>query len=427
MLLKNRFLFGLSVILASQGYLAAEDWPTFRGVGRTAVSSETGLLSSWGSEGPELLWTGDGAGRGYASPAVSHGRIYTLGDNLSTANDDDEYLTCFDAETGKQVWKCKTGPAWNSGRDSWQGSRSTPTIDGDRVFVLTPFGKLVCASAVDGSLLWQKDLKADFGGDKKDGWGYSESPLVDGNRVVVTPGGPQATMVALDKANGGTIWTCQRTGDVGAGHSSVVISQVGGKKIYVQNTGGGAMGVDAATGELLWKHDCEKPPTAFIPTPIVQDDLVYSVAGYGNGGALLRQVPGANGSINVNVIYDYQTKLGNKHGGVVLVGEHLYFGNEDKNVIKCADFMTGDILWEERGAGSGSTSVAFADGKLFLRYQNGTVALASANPGSFQEISTFKTPNSGGSNQPSWAHPVIADGRLYLREGDAILCYDIRK
>lgn len=434
MTLKLAFCRGLclswlaySLMAGSAGRCQAEDWPTFRGADRTAVSPETGLLKSWADDGPELLWTAKGAGRGYASPAVADGRVYTLGDGPSTADGDkDEYLTCFDASNGKQLWKTKTGPAWNSGKDSWQGSRATPTVEGDLLWVVTPFGKLVCAKSDSGDLVWQRDLKEDFDGKKKDSWGYSESPLVDGDKVICTPGGPDTTVVALEKTTGKTIWKCSRPGDVGAGHASVVISQVDGRKIYVQNTGGGPLGIDAETGALLWDYDMD-PPTAFIPTPIVKDEYVFAVAGYKLGGALLKQVVKSDGSVAVEEIYDAETKLGNKHGGVILLGDKLYFGVEDQALVRCADLMTGEVVWTERGSGKNSISIAYADDRLYLRYQNGLMAIAKIGPDGYEQTGSFQTPGSGDSSKPSWAHPVIANGKLFLREDDAILCYDISK
>ncbi|QDV23790.1 PQQ-binding-like beta-propeller repeat protein [Aureliella helgolandensis] len=423
-----RFSLALTVLAGFAATVSADDWPTFRGANRTAISAESGLLDHWAQDGPRLLWTAQGAGRGYASPAVSAGRIYTLGDGPSTADGDkDEYLTCFNADNGQAIWKSKTGPAWNEGKASWQGSRATPSIDGELLYVITPHGQLICAKTSDGSIAWQKDLKEDFGGKKKDQWGYSESPLVDGNLVLCTPGGEKSTVVALDKQTGELVWSCQHPGDVGAGHSSIVISHVAGRKIYVQNTGGGPIGIAADTGELKWAYDMA-PPTAFIPTPIIKGDYVYSVAGYKLGGALLQQIPGTDGSISIKEIYGPQTKLGNKHGGVVLVGNHLYFGVEDQSIFKCADLMTGEVVWEKRSReGKDSTSVVVADGKLFLRYQNGVVSVAQLSPEDYEVSSWFKTPGSGDSDKPSWAHPVISNGRLILREDDAILCYEIRK
>lgn len=414
-----------ATLLASRAQ--AEDWPTFRGANRTSVSTEANLLDRWGSNGPKLLWTADGAGRGYACPAVSGGRVYTLGDSLSTApeGDTDEYLTCFTAKDGKSLWKTKTGPAWTEGKLSWQGSRGTPTVDGAHVYVITPHGQLVCANTNDGSIVWQLNLKDDLEGKKHDSWGYSESPLVDGDKLLCTPGGPKATVVALNKSTGEKLWKCIRPDDVGAGHSSIVISHVGGKKVYVQNTGGGPMGI-GENGKLLWEYDMN-PPTAFIPTPVIQDDYVFSVAGYGLGGALLQQILGDNGAVTIKEIYGPKTPLGNKHGGVILVDGRLYAGAESEHIIYCAELLTGEVLWKKRGSGSGSTAVIAGDGKLFVRFQDGTMALAKIDPQGYEEICSFTTPGSGASHEPSWAHPVIANGKLLLREGDSILCYQISR
>lgn len=414
----------LAMLAASTNLLSAtaEDWPTFRGANRSAVSAETGLLESWPEGGPKLVWTAKGAGLGYASPAVAAGRVYTLGDH-----DGSEFVSCFDGNSGKIVWEMKVGPAWNGHKNiSWNGARGTPTIDGDRLYVVDANGSLACMSVSDGKIVWQKSMKDEFSGSKKDSWGYSESPLIDGSMVVCTPGGPKATMVALDKVSGEVRWTCPRPNDVGAGHSSIVISYVGGRKVYVQNTGGGPMGVDAKTGELLWTYDIQAP-TAFIPSPVIKDDYVLAVAGYNTGGALLQQIAGANGKISVKEIYGLKTSLDNKHGGVILVGDNLYAGVSDSNQVYCADLVTGNQKWRERGSGTGSTSVIAADGKLFVRYANGGMALAKIDPTGFKEISSFTTPGSGGRDAPSWAHPVVANGKLLLREGDAILCYDIKR
>ncbi len=403
-----------------------EDWPTFRGASRTAISPDVGLLDKWDSSGPKLLWTAAGAGSGYAGPSVADGAAYTLGDNPSNANAKGQYLTSYDLQTGKQRWSLQVGPVWlgHPGQRSWNGARCTPTIDGDRVYVLNANGTLYCAST-SGQEFWKLSLTDDLGGTKHDSWGYSESPLVDGNALIVTPGGEKATMVALDKKSGELIWKCSRPKDVGAGHSSVVISHVGGKKIYVQNTANGPMGVDAQSGKLLWTYQIDAP-IAFIPSPIVKDDLVFTVAGYGTGGALLKQIVDDGGNVSVKELYGLNRDLVNKHGGVVLVGDYLYAGREDSNQVYCADLMTGEVKWRKRGSGKGSTSVIAADGKLFLRFQNGVVALAKATPAGYEEISSFQTPSPDDDRLPSWAHPVIVDGKLLLREDDAILCYDIK-
>jgi outer membrane protein assembly factor BamB len=404
-------------------FLGGADWPTFRGSDRTAVAPDTDLLESWPADGPPLVWETAGAGRGYASPAIAADRIFTLGDGLSTAPDADEYLSCFDRQTGRQLWKTKTGGPWTSGQESWQSSRSTPTVDGAMVYVLTPFGQLVACLVKDGREVFRVDLKEQFGGTKGDSWGYSESVTIDGNKLVCVPGGPQATMVALDKKSGRLIWACPVPGDPGAGHASIVIATVGGRRIYVTTTAGGALGVDAKTGTLLWTYPIDKT-TAVIPTPIVKDDLVFFAAGYKRGGALLRQVPGPGGAVAIDEIYPLNPDLANKHGGIVLVGDHLYGDSDDKGIPFCAELVTGKLAWKSRGSGRNSASVVAGDGHVYVKFADGTLALVKADPAGYEEVSSFQVPGSG--DRPSWAHAVILDGRLYLREGDALLCYDIR-
>jgi outer membrane protein assembly factor BamB len=400
----------------------AESWPTFRGAQRTALAPDTGLLESWPEGGPKLLWQTAGAGRGYSSLAIAGGRIYTLGDAPSTGDDENEHLTCFDQADGKQLWKTKTGAPWTEGKPNWQSSRSTPTVDGNRVYVVTPHGVLVCCST-DGNELWRKDLVKDFEGKKADGWGYSESVLIDGDKLICTPGGPAHTIVALNKLTGETLWSTPREEDRGAGHASIVVTNIGGTRVYVQSTGSGPIGIRADDGKLLWKYDVEQT-TAIIPTPIVRDDLVFFVAGYGRGGALLKQKPGADGEVAIEEVYPLNPDLGNKHGGVVLVGDYLYGDSEDRGIPYCADLMTGEVKWKSRGTGRDSAAVAAADGHIYFHYADGTMTLVKAAPEAFEEVGHFTVPGSG--DRPSWAHPVILDGKLYLREGDAILCYDVR-
>ena len=410
-------------VVSSALFAASPSWPTFRGADRMAVSQEKGLLQEWPAEGPKLLWEAPGAGRGYSSLAIDGGKIFTLGDAPSTAEDKDEYLLCFDEATGKQLWKTKTGKPWTSGQESWQSSRSTPSVDGQTVYVLTPHGDLVCCSTIDGNELWRKNLKSDFNGNKADGWGYSESVLIDGDRLICTPGGSKATLAALDKKTGETIWKCASADDRGAGHASIAIATIGGNRVYVTTTGSGAIGVRADDGERLWQYPIDKT-TAVIPTPIVRGDLVFFAAGYKRGGALLKQKATGN-KVEVEEIYPINTALANKHGGIVLVGEYLYGDSDDAGIPFCADLMTGDIKWKERGSGKRSASFAAADGRLYIRFSDGTMVLAKADPEKYEEVGKFKIPDGG--VRPSWSHPVVTGGKLYLREQDKILCYDVKK
>ncbi len=419
----NFQLIVAGIVLSATTFTFAADWPTFRGINRTGISKETGLLQEWPEDGPPLVWKIEGTGRGYASVAIAGDKLYTLGDNLSIAEDKDEYLMCFDRTNGKFIWKTKTGPAWNDGKDDWQGSRSTPTVDGDRVYVLSPHGELVCCNAATGKELWRRNFKDDFEGVKADGWGYSESVTIDGNNLICTPGGTKATMVALNKRTGKEIWRTIQPDDRGAGHASIVKSKIGKVPVYVQSTGSGAMGVRATDGELMWSYPIDKT-TAVIPTPIVRDDLVFFVAGYRRGGALLKQVPDGANKVKIEEIYPLKPVLANKHGGVVLVEDYLYGDSDDQGIPYCADLMTGEQKWKKRASGKGSAATTAADGNLYICFADGTMVLAKATPEDYEEISKFTIPGSG--ERPSWTHPVILDGKLYLREPNAILCYDIR-
>lgn len=417
-------LLSLSPAAFGQFATLSGAWPQFRGPLRDGVSADTGLLTEWPEGGPPLVWRARGAGRGYASVAIVGDRLYTMGDGLSIADDDAEYVVCFDVTNGQFVWKARLGRPWTSGQPDWQSSRSTPTVDGDLLYILTPHGELVCLESATGNERWRKHLEQDFGGRKGDGWGYSESVLVDGDRLICTPGGESATMVALDKQTGNLIWKASRPNDRGAGHASAVISEVGGTRVYVNTTASGALGVRAADGRLLWTYDIERT-TAVIPTPIIRGDLVFFTAGYRRGGALLRQIPADNGEVTAETIYPLNTDLANKHGNIVLVGDYLYGDSEDQGIPFCAELMTGNIVWKERGPGRRSASVTAADGHLYIRWQSGLIALAKATPEGFQLRGSFEIPGSG--DRPSWSHPVVVGGRLYLREGDSILCYDVSK
>lgn len=403
---------------------ATKDWPTFRGPGRTATSPDTGLMQQWPEGGPPLVWQSTGAGRGHASLAIAGDRIYTLGDGSSLADDKDEYLLCFDRQNGKPVWKTKAGPPWTKGAPNWHSSRSTPSVDGGMVYALTAGGDLFACDTATGEERWRKNLKADFDGQKGDSWGYSESVLIDDDLLICTPGGEQNTLVALDKRTGEKRWSTSRPGDSGAGHASIAIATIGETRVYVQDTASGPLGVAATDGRLLWEYAIPRT-TAVCPTPIVRGDLVFFSAGYKRGGALLKQVPGEAGAISVEEIYPLKKELANKHGGIVLVGDFLYGDSDDSGIPFCAELMTGEIKWKSRLAnGRNSASVAAADGCIYFHSANGVMTLVKASPDGLVELGHFQVPGSG--DRPSWAHPVIVDGKLYLRKQDQLSCYDLR-
>jgi outer membrane protein assembly factor BamB len=398
------------------------DWPEWRGPQRTGICTETGLLKEWPKDGPKLLWDskkvngGSSVGTGFSSMSITQGKIFTMGDRKGEGD-----VFCMDAKTGKELWKTKIGA---SGGD---GPRCTPTVDGDRLYALTRHGNLACLKVADGSIVWAKELKKDYGGKMMSGWDYSESPLIDGDRLVCTPGGKDAVVVALNKMNGETIWKCQAPTESGAGYASIVIANVGGRRQYITLLGPqlGLIGVDAATGKFLWNYKKIGNGTANIPTAIVKDDYVFTSTGYGTGAALLQLVPKSDG-IDVKEVYFLNgNKLQNHHGGMVMIGDYIYGGHgHNQGFPFCLEWKTGKIVWgPERGPGGGSAAVLYADGNLYFRYESGTMALVEATTKGYNLKSSFKVPIGGNG----WPHPVIHEGKLYLRGADQVLCYDIKQ
>jgi outer membrane protein assembly factor BamB len=435
---RNRFFFGglmlmVSCVASSYGreparvaVASSPYWPQWRGAGRDDLASDKGLLRMWPDGGPRLVWTGTGLGDGYASVAIDNGRIYTLGDR-----EDGEYLICLDDLTGKEAWSTRIGERWKDG-----GARSTPAVGSggsglgaeQLVYALTPNGDLVCVAAKDGSLKWQKNLAKDFGGKMMSGWGFSESPLVDGDRLICTPGSDDAAVVALDRFTGDKIWAAKIEDCGGAGYSSIVKTKAGGVEQYVTVLGkkGGAVGVRAKDGKLLWQHTGVAGKVANIPTPIVRDDYVFYTTGYDDGGSALLKIVSNGDELKAEEVWTKDANdLRNHHGGVVLVGDYLYGGHGQNNGFPfCVNFLTGESVWpRKRGPGDRSAAVTYADGRLYFRYEDGTMALIEANPVECKIVSTFKIPE---GSRPSWAHPVVAGGRLYLRDKDRLLCYDVR-
>jgi outer membrane protein assembly factor BamB len=281
---------------------------------------------------------------------------------------------------------------------------------------------LVCCQTADGKELWRKSLPQDLGGKKGDDWGYSESVLVDGDHVVCTPGGPTATLAALDKRTGELVWKSAWPEDRGAGHASMAVAEVDGTRLYVQTTDGGAVGVRASDGKLLWSFPIQEV-VAVCPSPIVLGTQAFLTFGYRRGGVLLQMQGDGAGGVAAEPVYKLNPDLANKHGGVVVVGEHIYGDSDDRGIPFCAELKTGKEVWRKRASGKGSASFTAADGRLYIHFTNGVMVLAKADPAGYVEVGSFKVPGSG--QRPSWAHPVVCGGRLYVREGDTILCYDV--
>ena len=397
---------------------SAGDWPQWRGPNRDAVSQETGLLQAWTGAGPKVAWRATGLGAGYASVVVSDGLIFTVG-----KRDGNVFVLALEAETGKHRWERKIG-------ETTRNVMSTPTVDGDRLYALDPDGDLVCLKTDSGEIVWRRNLVDDFGGRMMSGRGYGESPLVDGDKLVCTPGGADAMLVALDKRDGQVVWKCTmpdigEAGRDGAGFSSIVITEVAGIRQYVQLVGRGVIGVDASNGRFLWGYNELSNGTANIPTPVVRGNLVFAANGYNAGSVLLKLSPNGSEGMKAEKVYSLRGgRFQNHHGGVVLLGDYVFGGHGSNNGLPtCIDLATGRVVWKRRGPGIGSAAVVYADGHLYFRYQNGIVALIKATERGYELDGTIQIPGAGGD---SWAHPVIADGRLYLREQDDLWAHDLK-
>ncbi len=403
-------LFAFASLTPLASTAADFDWPQWRGPDRSDVSRETGLLKSWPAEGPPRVWLYENAGNGYSAPAIVKGKFFTLG-----TRDGSEVLLVLDANTGKELWTAKLGAVLDN--DWGDGPRGTPTVDGDRVYALTGPGNLVCISATGGKILWQIAM-TDLGGSRPN-WGYTESVLVDGDSVLCTPGGSKGAVAALDKMTGKVRWQSKDFKDL-AHYSSIVPARINGTAQYVQRTEKSVVGIDAGNGRLLW-HTSFPGRTAVIPTPIVKENEVYVSAGYGAGSKMVR-IGGGN---EVTVVYENKV-MKNHHGGVIRVGDYLY-GHADAGWV-CQDFKTGEEVWNHRDFGKGA--VAYADGMLYcLEEGSGTVLLVEASPEAWSERGRFKLePQTKirSSRGRIWTHPVISNGKLYLRDQDLIYCYDVK-
>lgn len=408
--MKRSFAAALFASLALSA--TAADWPQWRGPDRSGRSPDTGLLKQWPTGGPKLVWHFKDAGLGYAGYSVAGGRLFTMG-----LRNDQEFLLALDIQNGRELWAAPVGPKYPN--DWGDGPRMTPTVDGDRVYAIGGQGLLVCAGTADGKIRWQKSLVADLGG-KLQTWGYTESPLVAGERLFCTPGGAEGTMAALNKLTGEVLWRSKDLTDE-AQYASPILIQHAGQPQLVQLVMKQFFGLNPATGTVLWKADFAGR-VAVIPTPIFHAGHVYVTAGYGIGSKLVKLGP----DHSVTVVYDNKV-MKNHHGGVVLVGDHVY-GYSDGPGWVCQNFLTGEEVWASKSLGKGATH--YADGMLYcLDERTGEVALVEASPKGWNEKGRFKLSPLSEKRAPRggiWPHPVVIGGRLYLRDQEHLFCFDVQ-
>ena len=383
---------------------AGGDWPQWRGPNRDGISKETGLLKQWPADGPPLVWKAVGAGNGYSSLAVANGRLFTLG-----LRGNREYLIAFDVATGKEVWAIPHGGAFHNDRGN--GPRGTPTVDGDRLYALGGNGDLSCLETRTGKVVWTINVLQKFGGSNIQ-WGISESPLVIDEKVLVNAGGPGASIVALNKKDGSLIWKSQSDEE---GYSSAIAVEAAGGTQVVFFTATRALGLDLKDGRLRWEYPRPSNNTANVATPVARGNRVFISSDYGTGGGLVEIK--ADGK--AQEVY-FTKEMRNHHSSSILIGDHLY--GFSSGILTAMRFDTGEVAWRDRSVGKGS--LVYADGNLYALSENGVVGLVEATPTGYREKGRFRIQQ---DSLPTWTHPVVAGGRLYLRDQDTIYAFDVRE
>lgn len=432
--MKTRTLLSLALGLSALALpLCAADWPQFRGPERTGISKETGLLKTWPKEGPPLVWTFSQSGLGYSGPAVVGDRLFLMG-----ARDNVESLFALDlasakGDSVKELWSVKIGPKFTWKGNTWNvGPSATPTVDGDRVYGLGGQGELVCVEAATGKEVWRKNLPKQLGAEVNDiggglekfGWGFTWSPLVDGEQLICVPGGAQGTLAALNKKTGDVLWRSKDLTEQ-ASYSSPIVVEVDGVRQYIQLTNAGVAGVAARDGALLWFYKREYKDVV-IPTPIYHDHHVYVSVGFALGCDLIKLTK-VGDKFKAEKVYANKVMV-NGNGGAVLVDGYVYGYSEGKGWV-CQDFKTGESAWLNRRKLQGGGSLIYADGHLYCYgEEKGEVALVEPNPKAWKEDGLFETPKKSSHNLSRgklWTHPVLANGKLYLRDQELLFCYDV--
>ncbi|MCL2739116.1 MAG: PQQ-like beta-propeller repeat protein [Bacteroidales bacterium] len=398
----------------------AQDWPQWRGPHRDGIHKATGLHVDWSEKKPALLWTFREAGSGYSAPTIAGTTLYGQG-----AVDEVGFAFAIDVQTGNLKWKRELGLEFVEDRE--RAPRGSITVDGDKLYLIRGIGQIHCLSAADGKELWQKDFTKDFNGKLMSRWGFSESPLVDGNLVICTPGGDEGAIVALDKNSGALVWRSTELTDRSA-YSSPIVAEIQGVRQYIQLTEKCVAGIAAKDGKLLWKVEVAGFRTAVIPTPIIMDNMVYVTSGY-NAGCLLIQLTKTGDTFEAETLYANRN-MTNQHGGVVLVNGHVY-GYSDAHGWVCQNVKTGENAWSQRIREVGKGAIlAVNDRLLLLDMATGSLTVIAASPDGWQEFGHLPIPERTQivtTDNHVWTHPVVANGKLYLRDHDLLFCFDITK
>jgi outer membrane protein assembly factor BamB len=403
---KSAFTLVLALAASSLAN-ATDDWPQWRGPNRDGRSLETGLRTEWPAGGPPLVWKAGGLGSGYSTVAVQGGRIFTLGDSREA-----EYIIALDARTGKELWRARSGRRYRNNRGD--GPRSVPTVDGGRLYALGGNGDLTCLDAATGKIVWHVNLLEKFGASNIS-WGISESPLVLEDRLLVNAGGSNASIVALDKKDGSTLWA---SASDEAGYSSAVVANILNVRQAVFFTAERALGVRVDDGSVLWSYRRVSNSTANVATPIVRGNFVFVSSDYGTGCALL-EIQGGPAGMTAREVY-FHRDMKNHHASSILVDDTLY--GFSSSILTAIDFDTGEVLWRDRSVGKGS--LVYAEGNLYLLSENGVIALAEATRSGYREKGRFEI---GGSGSHTWAHPVVSNGKLFVRDQDTLYCYNVAR
>jgi outer membrane protein assembly factor BamB len=398
---------GVAAVGTGAATAATADWPQWHGPERTNLSAETGLLKKWPEGGPKVVWKISGLGAGYGSVAIVGDRIYVQG-----TKDGKSTVFALDRASGKPVWNAPVGKALDQDRGG--GPRGTPTTDGDVLYVLTEGGDLACVRLKDAWVLWNRNILRDFGGHNPH-WHISESPLVDGNKLIVTPGGRNAGIVALDKSTGKDIWRSDLSDS--AGYASCIAADIHGVRTYMNLTAEAGVGVRASDGKTMWRYERAANGTANCTTPVYADGKVFYTSAYGTGCGLVN-VSRTGDALKADEVY-FSRDMQNHHGGVVLVNGHLY--GSSNAILTCMDFQSGQTKWRDRSVGK--ASLTYADGLLYILSETHVMGLAEATPSGYAERGRFPIEDQG---YPSWAHPVVCGGRLYIRNQTVLTCYDIK-